>query len=163
MTPVTKTLSELAWKVGEKVVGDGQVVMRNVAPIEKAGPGEITFLANPHYHSYLAGCRASAVIVRGGTIKDNLVGKYGNGYLEVDDPFVVFAQILRIFTPPVLHDGKISSLAYVDPTASLGEGATLFPSVFVGPAVRVGRRYFIREFFWEMERKLETIVRYTPV
>ena len=139
MTPVTKTLSELAQSVGGKVVGDGQIVIRNVATIEEAGPGEITFLANPRYQSHLANSRASAVIVRAGLIKNPTV-KREKGYLEVGDPYVAFAKVLQIFTPPVRYDGKISSFAYVDPTASLGEDVTLFPSVFVGSAVRVGRR-----------------------
>ena len=140
MTPVTKTLSELAQNVGGKVVGDGQLVIRNVVPIEEAGPGEITFLANPRYHSYLADCRASAVIVRDGSIRDDLIGSHGKAYLEVSDPYVAFAKILQIFTPPVLYDQKIDSRAHVDPTANLGENVTLFPNVFVGADVRVGRR-----------------------
>ncbi len=140
MTSLTKTLSELAQEVGGKVIGDGRAIIRNVASIEEAEPGEITFLANPRYHTYLGRCRASAVIVSPGVIQDDSIRERGRGYLEVSDPYVAFARVLQIFTPPPTHDRKISALAYVDPTASLGEEVTLFPSVFVGPGVRVGRQ-----------------------
>ena len=140
MTPITKTLSELAQEVGGKVVGDGQVVIRNVAPIEEAGPGEITFLANPRYQRHLVDCRASAVIVGSGIIKEDFNRKREKAYLEVGDPYVAFARVLQIYTPPVAYNKKISPLAFVDPTAILEEDITLFPSVFVGRGARVGRR-----------------------
>jgi UDP-3-O-[3-hydroxymyristoyl] glucosamine N-acyltransferase len=140
VTLVTKTLSELAQKVGGKVVGDGEVVIRSVSPIEEAGPGEITFLSNPRYQTYLGRCRASAVIVGPGIIKDDATREQGKGYLEVSDPYIAFARVLQIFNPPAAHDGKISALATVDHTAILGKGVTLFPGVFVGPDVRVGRQ-----------------------
>ena len=44
MTPLAKTLAELAREVGGEVVGDGDVKIYRVAAIEEAGPGEITFL-----------------------------------------------------------------------------------------------------------------------
>ena len=140
MSPINKKLSELARDVGGRVIGDGQVLIRNVASIEEAGPGEITFLANPRYQSHLARCRASAVIVGPGIIKDDLVGEQGKGYVEVSDPYRAFAQILQLVAPPVRYDKKVSLRACVDATASLGADVTLFPGVFVGPKVRVGRQ-----------------------
>ena len=75
-----------------------------------------------------------------GVIKDDLNQPYGKAYLETADPYVAFARILQIFISSISYSRKVSSLAYVDPTAILGEDVTLFPSVFVGPCVRVGRR-----------------------
>jgi UDP-3-O-[3-hydroxymyristoyl] glucosamine N-acyltransferase len=140
VSPINKRLSELARDIGGRVIGDGQVLIRNVASIEEAGPGEITFLANPRYQSHLRRCRASAVIVGPGIIKDELVPETGKGYLEVSDPYLAFAQVLQIFAPPVHYDKKVSSRAFVDPTASLGADVTLFPGVFVAASVRVGKQ-----------------------
>jgi UDP-3-O-[3-hydroxymyristoyl] glucosamine N-acyltransferase len=44
-----KTLKELAEWVGGAVIGEGDVEISGVAPIEEAQPGEITFIANPKY------------------------------------------------------------------------------------------------------------------
>ena len=49
-----KTLAELAQHVGGAVVGDGQVIIERVAPIDEAGAGAITFLANPRYRRHLS-------------------------------------------------------------------------------------------------------------
>ena len=54
MATVAKTLSELADYVHGQVIGDGQVVIDKVAPIDVAGSGAITFLANRRYQPFLA-------------------------------------------------------------------------------------------------------------
>ena len=59
---VLYALEELARLVGGKVIGDRDVKIGGVAGIKEAHEGEITFLANPKYESYLATTQASAVI-----------------------------------------------------------------------------------------------------
>lgn len=139
MTSAVKTLSELAQYVGGKVIGDGEVVIGKVASIEEAGPGEITFLAGPRYRSFLASCGASAVIVGPG-VASGLSPAAGKAYLEAADPYLAFAKILCLFSPPVSHDKTVSPLAHIDPTASLQEEVTVFPHAFVGAGVKVRRR-----------------------
>jgi UDP-3-O-[3-hydroxymyristoyl] glucosamine N-acyltransferase len=126
-------------EIGGRVIGDGQLLIRNVASIDDAGPGDITFLANPRYQAHLNRCRASAIIVGPGIIADDSVPAPGRAYLEISDPYVGFARVLQMFVPPVHYDKKINAGASVDPTASLGADVTIFPGVFVGAGVRVGR------------------------
>ena len=59
------TLGELARRLECPVEGDAAIEIRRVAKIEEAGPGDLTFLANPKYASKLAGTKASAVIMNG--------------------------------------------------------------------------------------------------
>ena len=56
-------LRELAARLGCTLRGDGDVEVHRVAGIEDAGPGDLTFVANPRYVTRLAATRASAVIV----------------------------------------------------------------------------------------------------
>jgi len=65
---VTRTLSELAAELGGEVVGDGSVVLRGVAGIREAMPGDVTFLANRRYDAHLRETRASAVICARGLL-----------------------------------------------------------------------------------------------
>jgi len=58
----TLTLAELAAELAGVVVGDGSTVIRGVAGIREAQPGDITFLANARYDGYVDQTRASAVI-----------------------------------------------------------------------------------------------------
>ena len=139
MTAREKTLSELAQHVGGRVIGDGRIVIHKVESIEEAGPGAITFLANPHYQSLLAQCKASAVIVGPGIAVDSPPG-CRREYLEAADPYVAFAKVLHLFSPPTVYSEMISSRANIDPEATLEVGVTVFPQVFVGKGSRVGAR-----------------------
>ena len=57
---LTRTLTELASLLGGEVVGDGATVIRGVAGIREALQGDVTFLANSRYESYLQETSASA-------------------------------------------------------------------------------------------------------
>ncbi|MFQ5607783.1 MAG: LpxD N-terminal domain-containing protein, partial [Candidatus Zixiibacteriota bacterium] len=54
-------LAELAQRLGCEMRGDGEVEISRAAPIETAGPGEISFVANKKYQSYLSATKASAL------------------------------------------------------------------------------------------------------
>jgi UDP-3-O-[3-hydroxymyristoyl] glucosamine N-acyltransferase len=139
VTPPVKTLAELAREVGGEVVGDGAVKIHRVAAIEDAGPGEITFLANPRYCAYLDVCRASAVIVAPDMVERPSNSRCKN-YLEVADPYLAFAKIHQLFNPAPRLASGISPLAYIDSQATLGANVTIFPHAFVSKDARVGAR-----------------------
>jgi len=131
-----KRLSELARLVGGKVVGDGGVEIERVRSIEEAGAGDITFLTHPRYRSHLKSCKASAIIVGPDLpLPESLPP--GRGYLQVSQPYVAFAKILTVFSPPLQYDRQISRQTTIDPSAFLGKGVTVFPHVYVGRGVKV--------------------------
>ena len=139
MTKAAKTLAELAQHVGGRVIGDAEVSIHKVAAIDEAGPGEITFLANPRYRQFLTQCKASAIVVGPGVIADT-PAETGKGYLETASPYIAFAKILQLFSAPIHYSHQISSLAQVDPTAILDEEVTIFPQAFVSRGVKIGKR-----------------------
>ena len=59
-------LRDLAERLRCRLEGDGNVEIRRVAGIERAGPGDLTFVANPRYASLLGSTRASAIILGAG-------------------------------------------------------------------------------------------------
>lgn len=133
-----KTLNELANYVGGRVIGDGDVVIYKVAPIDEAVAGEITFLTNPRYQKFLSDCAASAVIVGpgGARVSDS---RAPLNFLEAANPYVAFAKILQLFHPAQQFDGAVSPSAHIDDTAVVAEGVTIFPHVFIGPGAEIGR------------------------
>jgi UDP-3-O-[3-hydroxymyristoyl] glucosamine N-acyltransferase len=139
VTPVGKTLSDLADSVGGKVIGDGRLEIFRVAPIDQAGEGEITFLAHPRYQTFLKNSRASAVIIGPGSRID-LADWQATSFLEVADPYVAFAKILKLFNPSPEFDRQVSRLAHIASSAKLGEEVTVFPGVYVDHGVSIGRR-----------------------
>ncbi|HYW71029.1 MAG TPA: LpxD N-terminal domain-containing protein, partial [Pyrinomonadaceae bacterium] len=57
-------LKEIASRLGARLEPpDTEVDIIGVAPIETAGPGQITFIADPRYAAAARSTRASAVIV----------------------------------------------------------------------------------------------------
>jgi UDP-3-O-[3-hydroxymyristoyl] glucosamine N-acyltransferase len=128
------TLSELARHLGCRLEGDGTVSVSRVAGIEDAGPGDLTFLANPKYASKLAGTRASAVIV------DESIMAAPCAMLHTPQPYLAFAEAVTLLTPAVRLVAGISPLAAIDPTADLGPDVGIAPFATVGPRVTVGAR-----------------------
>jgi UDP-3-O-[3-hydroxymyristoyl] glucosamine N-acyltransferase len=135
---ITKALSELANHVGGRVIGDASVAIHKVEPIDEAGQGAITFLANPRYQKFLPQCQASAVIVGPGIVPPDVAPAGGINFLETADPYLAFAKILQLFSAPQRFDGTVSPLAYVDRSAEIGDRVTIFAHAFVGPRVRIG-------------------------
>ena len=58
-----RRLADLAQELGGTLVGDPDLVISGVAGIREARPGDLTFLANPRYETYLAETHASAVLI----------------------------------------------------------------------------------------------------
>lgn len=129
-----KKLKELAEWVGGAVVGDGEVEITGVAPIEGARSGEITFIANPKYLSKLNETEASAVIV------SREMGQAKRNLLCVENPYLAFAKVLHLFCQKPYEPKGVDSKAWVSPTAKLGQDITLFPFVYIGDRCQIGDR-----------------------
>ncbi len=61
---MTLTLAELAKITGGELHGDETVCVSRVAPMDKAGEGDVTFLSNPKYAVHLAECKATVVMLK---------------------------------------------------------------------------------------------------
>ncbi|MBE0643440.1 MAG: UDP-3-O-(3-hydroxymyristoyl)glucosamine N-acyltransferase [Bacteroidetes bacterium] len=136
------TLTILAEKLGATLEGDGELVLRGLAPIETAGPGELSFLANKKYKKHLETTGASAVIISHETV----VSRSDVSYLRLKDPYFGFVQALRLFHPPSPHaEGGVHAAASVDATAVLGDNVSIGALAFVGKNCRIGRGTVIAE------------------
>jgi UDP-3-O-[3-hydroxymyristoyl] glucosamine N-acyltransferase len=127
-------LSDLAARAGARLTGEGDVVVTGVAPIEEAGPGQVTFLANPKYTSFARTSSASAIIA-----KDRVEGSQA-AFLLSDNPYYTFACVVELFHPPVRRPAGISPSASIHPGARLGKDVTVFPFAVVEDGAVVGDR-----------------------
>lgn len=146
-----KTLVELASLVDGTLEGDGSVVIKNVAPIDGAGPGDITFLADPKYSKLLAGTRASAVIVREGVARVE-----GLNLIFVKNPQFAFARVVEAIRPPALplpgvharaevaekailgKEISVGAFSVIESGAIIGDRTVIFPGVYIGRDALVG-------------------------
>jgi UDP-3-O-[3-hydroxymyristoyl] glucosamine N-acyltransferase len=100
--------------------------------IDQAGPGEITFVANPKYAAAARLTKAAAVIVA-----ENFP-VIPAATLRVEDPYLSFARALELFHQPLRYAPGVHPTAIVHPTAKIGRGAHLGPYVVVDENVVIG-------------------------
>jgi UDP-3-O-[3-hydroxymyristoyl] glucosamine N-acyltransferase len=100
--------------------------------IDRAGPGELTFIANPKYAAAARNTRASAVIVA-----ENFPA-ISAAMLRAKDPYLSFARALELFHQPLKYPAGVHPTAAVHPTAKIGANAHIGPYVVIGENVEIG-------------------------
>jgi UDP-3-O-[3-hydroxymyristoyl] glucosamine N-acyltransferase len=126
-------LSAIAHALGCQLAGDGEIEITGVAGMEHAAPGQLTFLANSKYAPKVKHTKASAILV------SQTVTGLPIASLVSENPYLDFARALALFYQPPQPTPGVHPLAYVAPTASLGEGCSIGPFASVGERVRIGR------------------------
>ena len=144
-------LADIADKIGARLEGDGAVEITGVAPIERAVPGEISFVANSRYNKHIATTGASALVLDPDTQCDRIP------VLRHENPYLTMAHVVDLLYPekPVADTGRhpsavVDSDAKVDPSvsigalgvvsrgASIGRNTQIAPSAFIGENVTIG-------------------------
>ena len=148
-------LIDLATHLGATLTGaDGQAEVTGMAGIETAGPGEVTFVANPKYASLARTTRAAAVIVEPGFAETSVPT------LRIDNPYLAFARAIECFYQPPVYTPGVHPSAVIAPTATIGQrahigayavisdhvivgdDAVILPHVVLYPFATIGDRFF---------------------
>lgn len=127
-------LREIADLVKGKLIGPGDVVISEVARIDDAKPGEITFLYLPAYEKYFPDTKASAIIVK----TDFKKTRDDISYIEVDEPDKAFAKIILHYFSPEFPLKGIDKTAFVDKTVTVGKNAALGKNVVISAGCKIG-------------------------
>lgn len=127
------TVEELAGRVGGKVEGDGRKVISGIAPLDAAGPDEVTFVADARRVGELGRTRAGAAIVFDACPAASLP------LVRVANVEAAVAALLGL-----IGDGEdlppagIHPSAVVDGSAEVAADAAIGPTVCIGPRARIG-------------------------
>ena len=133
------TLAELAAKLGCRLEGASpaaaaQTITR-VNTLDDAGPGDLTFLTNPRFASKVPATKASAIVAN-----DSLANA-PCPILRSAEPSVACASAIALLTPPAVPvTPGVHALAFVDPSATLGEDVSIAPFACVGAGAVIGAR-----------------------
>lgn len=146
--------AELAGRLGAELRGDPDLEITGVAGIEEAGPGQVTFVANPKYAALARTTRAAAILVT------PEFPDISAATLRLKDPYFAFAQAVEFFYQPPAWPPGIHPAASIDPGASIGarahigafavishdvtigDDAVILPHVVIYPGVHIGHRFF---------------------
>jgi UDP-3-O-[3-hydroxymyristoyl] glucosamine N-acyltransferase len=121
--------SEIAALVQGRLQGGADPDITGVAPLDRAGPSDLSLLAHARYAVYLGGTRAGAVLV-----SESLAGRHGADLpaIVVKDVHGALARVLsRLYPEPATAPG-------VHPSAVLESGVELGPDVAIGPYAVIG-------------------------
>lgn len=152
---VTMTLGQLAEALGATLKGPEALQITGLATLQEAGPGQLSFLANPQYRKFLDNSQAAAVLLKAADAE----GFAGNA-LIVADPYLAYARISHLFdrkpkavagihpSAVVAEDAQVDASASIGPFAVIESGARIGANVSVGAHCVVGARCVIGEGGW---------------
>lgn len=111
--------------------------LRDVAPLQTAGPGDISFLDNRRYTEAFAASKAAACVV-----SPDMVARApaGMALLISDRPYKAYAVIAAAFYPEAGTEFSGDPDHPVDASAIVGEGTRIGPGVVIGRRAEIGRR-----------------------
>ncbi|MCP4338451.1 MAG: UDP-3-O-(3-hydroxymyristoyl)glucosamine N-acyltransferase [Desulfobulbaceae bacterium] len=135
MTEKIISIENLAEMVTGQVAGDKTVLIRGFAPLDSAGPDEITFLAKPKMADALKTTLAGAVIVPLG------VDEVGDvSVIRVKDPYLAVAIIHSFFLEKPFEVKGLHPRAFVGEDCQLGKEISIAPLAVLGARVKLGER-----------------------
>ncbi len=144
---VSHRLGELAARFGLELRGDGQIEIKGVGTLARAGLGELGFLANPRYRAQLDDTAASAVIVRASDA--DAIAEGGPALLVANDPYVAFAKVAGLFEQQgsaiagIHKSAIIADSARVARTASIGPNCVIEENAVIEDNVNLGALCFV--------------------
>ncbi len=126
-------LSQIASALDARIEnGSPDTEISGLNGIERAGPGELTFLSNPKYAMAARSTKASAVIVG-----ENFPA-IPAAMLRAKDAYLAFAQALELFHQPLRYVPGIHATAVVHARARIGANVHIGPYVVIDEDVEIG-------------------------
>ena len=123
------------------VVEQVELLLEGVAPLQTAGPNEVSFLDNRRYVSALEHTLAGAVIVH-----PDLAARVPTTAKAIvtSEPYAAWARVAALFYPapplsPGIHRSAfVADGALIDPSAEIGPLCVIEAGAEIGPGCRIG-------------------------
>ena len=140
---VSPTLRELAGWTGAALADEarGDERIEDIAAIDAARPGDLTFLDNPRYLPQLKSSRASAVFVNARYAPE---APPSCAALVTPQPYRAIAETMARLYPTAARPSSgfeergVSAAAHVHPSARLEPGVIVDPGAVIGPQAEIG-------------------------
>ena len=133
-------LRSIAETLGCVLNGDGDIEITGVAAIDKAGPKQLTFVANPRYAPSARTTRAGAILVT------DAFPDIPTPTLRGPNPYLSFARSIELFYSAPKPEPGIDPTARIANSASIGANASIGPYVVIEDDVTIGDDAVIEAF-----------------
>lgn len=150
MTTATR-LADLVGRLGGELIGDPELPISGIAPLDSAAAMHITFLANPKLRAQAAQSAAGALILSAADHAQ--LTQYGGARILSDNPYAYYARAAQYFLardseprPPGIHpsavidaSAEVSPLAWIGPGVSIDARAVIGAGCVISAGCRIGR------------------------
>ena len=144
---------QIAAFIQGEIIGDENATVHTFAKIEEGMPGAISFLSNPKYTPYIYETQSSIVLVNKDFVPEHEIRAT---LIKVDNAYESLAKLLNLYEMSKPKKQGIDSLAYIAPSAKIGENVyigafayigenavigdntQIYPHTFVGDGVKIG-------------------------
>ncbi|WP_194726980.1 UDP-3-O-(3-hydroxymyristoyl)glucosamine N-acyltransferase [Noviherbaspirillum malthae] len=125
-------LADLVERFGGQLEGDADLKVSAIAPLDRAGPSDISFLSNSKLRALAAQSEAAALIL---SPQDDPVvaATYAGARIITANPYAYFARTAQYF----LSLAEAAPAPGIHPTAAVHESAQIDPTVHIGAHVTV--------------------------
>jgi UDP-3-O-[3-hydroxymyristoyl] glucosamine N-acyltransferase len=131
-------VSELVERFGGRLEGDPDTEVTAIAPLERAGPADISFLGNSRMRPLAARSRAG-VLILSPQDEEAVAASHEGARIVTGNPYAYFARTAQFLLPRAAPEPGIHPSAVVHP------GARIAPSAHIGPHVTVGEKAIIEK------------------
>lgn len=144
------SLAAIVAALGGELHGNADLRVRSIAPLDRAGPDDISFLAQPRLLTQLQRSSAGCVVVRA---EHQAEAMARGAAIVTADPYLYFARLTQWWaaqtrqrpTPGVHASAVVEPGAQLHPEASIGALAHVGAGARIGAGVVVGAQAFVGE------------------
>jgi UDP-3-O-[3-hydroxymyristoyl] glucosamine N-acyltransferase len=132
------TLSELARLIGAQARGDGDIELTGVGPLDSAGAGEVTYVADAGRLERARASEAVALIIPSKLAENAALA--GRPLLVAKDPKLAFARAIAAFHSKPYKARGVSNDLILGENSRVGEECSIHPRVTIGRNSIIGDR-----------------------
>lgn len=135
--PVTLRLGSFVDALGGELHGDANLLIKGLAPLENAVPGQLSFLSQTRFLKQLAACQASCVIVSPQFAQQ---ARARGACIITDQPYLYYARVTQLWKRnlPAVARPLIHPSAVIDPQALLHPSARIGALCVIEAGAQVG-------------------------
>ncbi|MBV7532650.1 UDP-3-O-(3-hydroxymyristoyl)glucosamine N-acyltransferase [Chitinophaga sp. sic0106] len=126
---------QLATMLDGKLEGNPDVKVSNIAKIEEAGEGMLSFIANPKYEEFLYTTSASILLVNDSLVIERPINPT---LIRVKDAYSSMALLLEKYRQLTSNKAGIQQPSYVPSSVKLGENVFVGAFAYLGENVVLG-------------------------
>ncbi|QDZ27608.1 UDP-3-O-(3-hydroxymyristoyl)glucosamine N-acyltransferase [Noviherbaspirillum sp. UKPF54] len=129
---MSNRLGKLVERLGGQLIGDADIEVFGIAPLDDANASHITFLSNPRLRAQAAQTKAAALIL---SAADDaaISATYQGARIVTDNPYAYFARTAQLFA----EQSAVPLVPGIDPRASVHPDAKVSAEAYVGPQVTI--------------------------